>query len=95
MAESNGGPRFDWRMAGLVIFAWIGSALIQWGTTSATLTDHARRLDIIERRMEERSIAREEYEKRHEDLARRVEENRRMIQDLQQEAREARRREGH
>jgi hypothetical protein len=86
MADENGNGRakFDWRMGLFVLAGWIGLGLIQWGTTSTQIADHARRIEIMEHQIAERSVAREEYDRRHEDLIRQVEEVRKELQDLRE-----------
>ena len=88
MAEPNGNgnnkPRFDWRMGLFVLAGWIGLGLIQWGTTATQISDHARRIELIEHQIAERSVAREEYDRRHEDLIRQVDELRKEMQDLRE-----------
>lgn len=78
---------FDWRTVLVTAALIVGQGLIQWGITSTTLVDHARRIDTLERRFEERSIAREEYERRHEDLTRQVQELKGEVRELERKAR--------
>jgi chromosome segregation ATPase len=93
MAE-NGNGKFDWRVVGLSLALILGQGLILGGIFWATLQEHARRLDEnqaevkqIQRRMEERSVAREEYERRHDDLQKQVEANRQAIRELEKKVR--------
>lgn len=82
--ESNGkNGRFDWKMGLLLLAGWSGSWLIQVGSTNTKLDDHARRLDNIEHRLEERSLSREEFDKRHSELERRVEKSEQAILDIE------------
>jgi len=71
--NGNGRSKFDWRTSIVTVAAVIITAAIQWGVVSAQITDHSRRLDIIEQRMAERYINREEYDHRHDDLIRQLE----------------------
>jgi hypothetical protein len=85
MAEENGNGKgkFDWRMAIVIVAGWIALGLIQWGTTSTQIADHARRIELIENQLAQRSIAREEYERRHEDLTKQVEQDHLDIRELE------------
>lgn len=85
--EHNGRSKFDWRP--LIFSAALVAAggAVNWGISSATMAEHTRRIELMEKRMEERSMTRDEYERRHEDLARRVEENRRRLEELERESR--------
>jgi len=77
------GKSFDWRTVAVTGALIIGQGLIQWGITSTTLTDHSRRLDLLEKRMEERSVARDEYERRHSDLQDKVREQETRLRELE------------
>lgn len=81
--NGNGKRSFDWRMAIVVVAGWGAMGLIQWGTTATQITDHARRIELIETQIAQRSIARDEYERRHEDLARQVDRDRLDIRELE------------
>jgi septal ring factor EnvC (AmiA/AmiB activator) len=84
VSDANGnGKKFDWRMAAFVVLSWLASACIQYGITEATMVDHSRRLDSIEHRLDEKSITREEYDRRHEDLIRQMGELRTEVLDLE------------
>jgi hypothetical protein len=85
--ETNGKSRFDWRVVAVSIGLVMAQGLVQWGITSATLLEHSRRIEVIEKRMEERSVAREEYERRHEDLTKRVEELAQQIREFERQKR--------
>jgi chromosome segregation ATPase len=86
--NTNGRSRFDWRTSAVTVAAVLVTAFIQWGVMSAQIADHSRRLDLIDRQLTERSVAREEYDRRHEDLIRQVDELRKELQDFrEQEAR--------
>jgi uncharacterized protein HemX len=74
--------KFDWRTSAVTVLVVLITALIQWGVMSAQITDHARRLDLIEHQLSERSVAREEYDRRHEDLIRQIEELRKELEDV-------------
>jgi septal ring factor EnvC (AmiA/AmiB activator) len=88
LPNGNGRPKFDWRAAAVTIAAVTISAAIQWGVLSAQIADHGRRLDLMDRQLSERSVARDEYDRRHEDLIRQLEELRKELEDVrQQEAR--------
>ena len=81
------GKRFDWRpllSSGILV---LGGWAVQWGIISATLNDHSRRLDLIEKRADERTVAREEYERRHEDLLKQVQELRQQIREIERKTR--------
>lgn len=82
--NGNGKPKFDWRTSVVTVGAVLVTAFIQWGVMSAQITDHSRRLDLIEHQINERSIAREEYDRRHEDLIRQVEEVRKELENLRE-----------
>jgi uncharacterized protein HemX len=70
------------RTSAVTVLVVLITALIQWGVMSAQITDHARRLDLIEHQLSERSVAREEYDRRHEDLIRQIEELRKELEDV-------------
>jgi hypothetical protein len=85
MTDGNGNERkFDWKTSAITVAAVLISALIQWGVMSAQITDHSRRLDLIEHQLSERSVAREEYDRRHEDLIRQIDELRKELEDMRQ-----------
>lgn len=86
--EPNGKAKLDWRVGLLVIIAWIGTALIQWGTTTNQISDHTRRIELIEKQLAERSIARDEYERRHEDLRLQLIEIKEEVRELQKDVRD-------
>jgi hypothetical protein len=75
--------KFDWRVVMVTVFLVVGQGLIQWVITYATLSDHSRRLDGIEKRAEERTVAREEYERRHEDMQKQLEQMRQEMHELE------------
>lgn len=88
MEESNGKTKFDWRMGVFILAGWVGLGLIQWGTTATQISDHARRIELLEHQIAERSVAREEYDRRHEDLIRQVEELRKDVREEELHERE-------
>jgi len=84
--ETNG-KRFDWRpilVSGAIV---LGGWAVQWGITSATLAEHTRRIELLEKRMEERSVAREEYERRHIELQDQVKEQEKRLRELERKVR--------
>ena len=86
--NGNGKSKFDWRTSVVTVVVVLVTAAIQWGVLSAQITDHGRRLDLLDRQISERSVARDEYDRRHEDLIRQIEEVRKELEDLRsQEAR--------
>ena len=90
-SNNNGARKFDWRTSIVTVGAVMISAAIQWGVLSAQIADHGRRLDLMDHQLNERSVARDEYDRRHEDLIRQLEELRKELEDLrQQEARAGR-----
>ena len=86
MAEEHNGNgrngKFDWKSSAITVGAIIVTAAIQWGVLSAQISDHSRRLDLLEHQISERSVAREEYDRRHEDLIRQVDELRKELEDV-------------
>lgn len=82
---SNG--RLTWLPFIFSILLVIVSAAVQYGITSTTLSEHTRRIELLEKRMEERSVARDEYERRHEDLQRLVREQEQRIRELERKVR--------
>jgi hypothetical protein len=91
-SQRNG--KFDWRVliGGFVLIVLQG--LIWAGIFWSTLSDHSRRLDLIEKRQEDNYLSRAEYERRHEDLRHEVEDlkredddNRKMLMDLERRVR--------
>jgi hypothetical protein len=77
--QRNG--KFDWRViAGGFLLIFI-QGLIWAGVFWSTLSDHSRRLDLIEKRQEDNYLSRTEYERRHEDLRREVEDLKRETED--------------
>lgn len=85
MAEENGNGKgkMDWRTGAFIFAAWTGTALIQYGVASTQIADLTRRTELIERQLAERSIARDEYERRHADLSLRESEDRADIRELE------------
>jgi hypothetical protein len=81
--------KFDWRGSLFTVGAVIVTAAIQWGVLSAQISDHSRRLDLLEHQISERSVAREEYDRRHEDLIRQLEQLRKELEDVRVEQRSA------
>ena len=81
--NGNGKKRLDWLTIMIVIGGWAGMGLIQWGTTATQIADHSRRIEIIEHQIAERSVAREEYDRRHEDLMKQVEQDHQDIRELE------------
>jgi chromosome segregation ATPase len=88
--NGNGTKRFEWRtvvISGIVV----GSGwLVQWGISTAKLAEHDRQLEeikahiaVIEARQEQNLLSRTEYDKRHEDLIRQVEELRQEVRELE------------
>jgi chromosome segregation ATPase len=66
--------KFDWRtLAGLVLTVLCSTA-VQWGIYSNQVSELNRRVEKIENLLENRTLDRTEYEKRHEELADRVRE---------------------
>jgi len=86
--DDSGKTRFDWRMGIFVMAGWLGLGLIQWGTTSTQITDVTRRTELMERQLAERSIAREEYERRHEDLRLELVETKTELRELEKQVRQ-------
>lgn len=78
---------FDWKTVIVTGAIVVGQGLIQYGITSTTLAEHTRRIEIMEKRMEERSVARDEYERRHEDLVRQVHEQEIRLRELERKVR--------
>ena len=86
--EPNGnGKKLDMRTLGVTLVLLIGQGLIQWGITYATLSDHARRLDLIEKHQEENILTRTEYDRRHEDLKDELKEMRQEISEMEKKER--------
>ena len=82
MTETNGnGKKIDFKTLGVTMVLLIGQGLVQWGITYATLSDHSRRLDLIEKHQEENILTRTEYDRRHEDLK---EDLRELCQELRE-----------
>ena len=72
----------------------VAQGLIQWGVTYATLAEHGRRLEeenvkilLIEKRQEENSLSRVEYDKRHADLQEDLRELRKEVIELERKTR--------
>lgn len=84
MADDNGKSRFDWRGSLLTVGAIVVTAAIQWGVLSAQIADHSRRLDLLEHQISERSVAREEYDRRHDDLIRQIDQLRKELEDVRE-----------
>jgi hypothetical protein len=83
MSDEPKNGKFDWRVVAVTVVLIVGQGLVQWGITYATLSDHSRRLDGIEKRAEERTVAREEYERRHEDMQKQLEQMRQEMHELE------------
>jgi hypothetical protein len=83
--ESGRNGKFDWKTSAITVGVIIVTAAIQWGILSAQLADHSRRLDLLEHQIGERSVAREEYDRRHEDLIRQMDQLRKELEDLRVE----------
>jgi hypothetical protein len=85
--DSNTGQRVNWMPFILSVVLVIVSAAVQYGITSATLVEHSRRLEQIEKRQEDNYLSRTEYERRHDDLIRRVSEQEARIRELERKGR--------
>lgn len=81
MSDTNG--RFDMRPVWVSVGLVLVQGMILGGIFYATLTDHSRRLDLIEKRADERTVAREEYERRHEDMQKQIQELRQTMLDME------------
>lgn len=82
--------KFDWRMAGFTFLLVAAQGFIQWGVIVTKVDDLERRLERVEAKVDEKFLTREEFEKRHQELQRRVEEQREQIQELLLEDRKRR-----
>jgi hypothetical protein len=83
--DSNGrNGKFDWRTSLVTVVVVIITAAIQWGVLSAQITDHSRRLDLLEHQLSERIVSREEYDRRHDDLIRQLEQVRKELEDMRE-----------
>jgi hypothetical protein len=83
MNEPNNGRKLDLRTLAVSLVLIVGQGLVQWGITYATLSDHARRLDLIEKHQEDNSLTRTEYDKRHEDLKDELKQLRQELRELE------------
>lgn len=80
--HKNGGVILRWAHLLLILFAQVLMVGAVWGSLNFQVADHTRRIEIIEKRMEERTLQREEYERRHEDLQKAINEVREELKEL-------------
>lgn len=92
--ETNGRAKFDLRTVIVTAAIVVGQGLVQWGIFSTTLAEHTRHLELqdkqielMQKRMDERSVAREEYERRHVELQERVREQEIRLRDIERKVR--------
>jgi predicted nuclease with TOPRIM domain len=81
--EERRAYRFDWRMAAVTFLMVAGQGAIQYGVIKTNQEDLARRMERVEGKIDDKMLPRDEFEKRHEDLRRQVEELRERVQALE------------
>lgn len=86
-SNGNGSARFDWRVLLASVLLLLIQGLVFAGIFYSTLTDHSRRLDLIEKRQEDNYLSRTEYERRHSDLQETVKEQGDRIRELERKTR--------
>ena len=88
MSEPNGsGVILKWAHLVLIVAVQIAASGATFGILKFEVEDHARRLVDIERKQDANFISREEYDKRHEDLIRQMQELRQEVRDLERKSR--------
>jgi len=84
VSEPNGnGVVLKWAHLVLIICIQLVGMGATFGILKFEVEDHARRLADIERKQDANFISREEYDKRHEDLIRQMQELRQEIRELE------------
>lgn len=81
---TNGGVMLRWMHLGLILTVQILMLGAVYGSLSFQVADHTRRIDLIEKRMEERILQREEYERRHEDMQKQIDMLREEVKSLRE-----------
>jgi len=80
--NGNGGMNLKWAQ----LFLWIAVQLVAMGAMFGVLKfeveDHARRLAEIEKKQDANFIPRSEYDNRHADLEKQIQELREEIRDM-------------
>jgi len=88
VSEPNGsGVILKWAHLVLIVAVQIAASGATFGILKFEVEDHARRLVDIERKQDANFISREEYDKRHEDLIRQMQELRQEVRDLERKSR--------
>lgn len=78
--------KFDWRMF-LGMFVMVaGQGLVGYGVIKTQIEDMARRMERVEQKIDDKMLTRDEFEKRHQDLRREVEDLRERVQILELES---------
>jgi hypothetical protein len=84
VSEPNGnGVMLKWAHLVLIICVQLVASGATFGVLKFEVEDHARRLADIERKQDANFISREEYDKRHDDLLRQVQELRQELRELE------------
>lgn len=83
MSDTERKFEFNLKTIGVTAALIVGQGLVQYGITSTTIADHTRRIELMEKRMEDKSLARDEYERRHNDLQQKVRDNELRLRDLE------------
>lgn len=78
MSEDRNG-RFDWRTILVTAAIIIGQGAVQYGIISAKMEEYSRRIESLEKKMDDRTLSRDEFEKRHAEVERRIQELERKV----------------
>ena len=83
MSESNGsGVVLRWAHLALILSVQLVTVGATFGILKFEVEDHARRLADVERKQEANFILRSEYDNRHQDLIRQIEEMKLQLRDV-------------
>lgn len=75
--------KFDWRTILATGVLLIAQGAIQWGIITTQINELTRRVEKIEQKLDDTMMPRREFEMRHQDLAKEVEDLRERVQRLE------------
>jgi len=81
--NGNGGVNMKWAHLILLLGGQLVFAGAAYGILKFEVEDHARRLNEIERKQDANFIPRSEYDRRHDDLIRQMQELREEVRELE------------
>lgn len=74
MSDDEAKNKFDWKSAGLTFLLVAAQGFVQYGVITAKMDEYSRRIESLEKKMDDRTLSRDEFEKRHAEVERRLSE---------------------